>query len=123
MNLAQDRLSQSAGTARVEVSKAEKANQEFLERYYSPEYSDLRKMRKKNPDEYAAGMATLKGQIKNEFGIAPTVMSGGNATAPAPAPVTTKPKQVLPPGTTTGKLVPGKGTEVFKDGKLVGYAN
>ena len=128
MNLAQDRLSQSAGTARVEVSKAEKANQEFLERYYSPEYSDLRKMRKKNPDEYAAGMAKLKNQVKNEFGISPTVMSGGNTPAPAPAanapaPVATKPKQVLPPGTTTGKLVPGKGTEVFKDGKLIGYAN
>jgi hypothetical protein len=85
MNLAQDRLSQSAGTARVEVSKAEKANQEFLERYYSPEYSDLRKMRKKNPDEYAAGMAKLKNQVKNEFGISPTVMSGGNTPAPAPA--------------------------------------
>jgi hypothetical protein len=84
-------------------------------------------MRKKNPTEYAAGVAKLKGQIKNEFGIAPTVMSGGNAPAPAetpaPAPVATKPKQVLPPGTTTGKLVPGKGTEVFKDGKLIGYAN
>jgi len=127
MNLAQDRLSKSAGTGRVDVSRVEKANQEFLERYYTPEYSDLRKMRKKNPTEYAAGVAKLKGQIKNEFGIAPTVMSGGNAPAPAetpaPAPVATKPKQVLPPGTTTGKLVPGKGTEVFKDGKLIGYAN
>jgi len=127
MNIAQDRLSKSASTNRVEVSKVEKANQEFLERYYTPEYSDLRKMRKKNPTEYAAGVAKLKGQIKNEFGIAPTVMSGGNAPAPAetpaPAPVATKPKQVLPPGTTTGKLVPGKGTEVFKDGKLIGYAN
>jgi hypothetical protein len=83
MNLAQDRLSKSAGTNRVEVSKIEKANQEFLERYYSPEYADLRKMRKKNPTEYAAGMASLKGQVKNEFGVAPTVMSGGNAPAPA----------------------------------------
>jgi hypothetical protein len=127
MNIAQDRLSKSASTNRVEVSKVEKANQEFLERYYTPEYSDLRKMRKKNPTEYAAGIAKLKNQIKNEFGIAPTVMSGGNAPAPAetpaPAPAATKPKQVLPPGTTTGKLVPGKGTEVFKDGKLIGYAN
>ena len=128
MNLAQDRLSKSAGTNRVEVSRIEKANQEFLERFYTPEYSDLRKMRKKNPTEYAAGIAKLKDQIKNEFGVAPTVMSGGNTPAPAPAanapaPVATKPKQVLPPGTTTGKLVPGKGTEVFKDGKLIGYAN
>jgi hypothetical protein len=42
--------------------------------------------------------------------------------APSPAPVA-KPKSVLPPGTTTGKVVPGKGTEVLKDGKLIGYAN
>jgi hypothetical protein len=45
------------------------------------------------------------------------------APAPAPAPAVAKPKQVLPPGSTTGKFVPGKGTEVFKDGKLIGYAN
>jgi hypothetical protein len=123
MNLAQDRLSKSAGTGRVEVSKVEKANQEFLERYYTPEYSDLRKMRKKNPTEYAAGIAKLKNQIKNEFGITPTVMSGGNAPAPAETPAAAPAKSALPPGTTTGKLVPGKGTEVFKDGKLIGYAN
>ena len=86
MNLAQAQLSKSAGTGRVDVSRVEKANQEFLERYYTPEYSDLRKMRKKNPTEYAAGIAKLKNQIKTEFGIAPTVMSGGNAPAPAPAP-------------------------------------
>jgi hypothetical protein len=123
MNLAQDRLSKSAGTGRVDVSRVEKANQEFLERYYTPEYSDLRKMRKKNPTEYAAGIAKLKNQIKNEFGIAPTVMSGGNAPAPAETPAAAPAKSALPPGTTTGKLVPGKGTEVFKDGKLIGYAN
>jgi hypothetical protein len=111
MNLAQDRLSKSAGTGRVDVSRVEKANQEFLERYYTPEYSDLRKMRKKNPTEYAAGIAKLKNQIKNEFGIAPTVMSGGNApapasvpapaTAPAAAPSTTPPISALKEGVAT----------------------
>jgi hypothetical protein len=44
-----------------------------------------------------------------------------NQQAAAPAPAAGK--QVLPPGSTTGKFVPGKGTEVFKDGKLIGYAN
>jgi hypothetical protein len=39
----------------------------------------------------------------------------GARTAPTP-------KSVLPPGSTTGKLVRGKGTEVFVNGKLVGYA-
>jgi hypothetical protein len=29
---------------------------------------------------------------------------------------------VLPPGATTGKFVQGKGTEVFVNGKLAGYA-
>jgi hypothetical protein len=53
----------------------------------------------------------------------------GNNPAPAPAPVPApKPnaapaKSVLPPGTTTGKFIQGKGTEVLKDGKVIGYAN
>lgn len=94
MNLAQAQLSKSAGTGRVDVSRVEKANQEFLERYYTPEYSDLRKMRKKNPTEYAAGIAKLKNQIKTEFGIAPTVMSGGNAPAPVDSPAPAAPAAV-----------------------------
>jgi hypothetical protein len=40
--------------------------------------------------------------------------------APTPAPAA---KSVLPLGTTTGKFVQGKGTEVLKDGKVIGYAN
>jgi|LakMenEpi03Aug12_release.lakeMendotaPanAssembly.Ray.scaffolds.fasta_scaffold02765_39 hypothetical protein len=110
MNIAQDRLSKSASTNRVEVSKVEKANQEFLERYYTPEYSDLRKMRKKNPTEYAAGIAKLKNQIKNEFGIAPTVMSGGNAPAPAdsPAPAAAPAVSSTPP---VSKLKEGVATK------------
>jgi hypothetical protein len=42
--------------------------------------------------------------------------------APA-APAVPVAKSVLPPGATTGKVVPGKGTEVFQNGKLIGYAN
>jgi hypothetical protein len=40
----------------------------------------------------------------------------------APAKAAAAPKQVLPDGSTTGKFVQGKGYEVFKDGKLIGYA-
>jgi len=108
MNLAQDRLSKSAGTGRVDVSRVEKANQEFLERYYTPEYSDLRKMRKKNPTEYAAGIAKLKNQIKNEFGITPTVMSGGNAPAPAETPAAAPAVSSTPP---VSKLKEGVATK------------
>lgn len=42
------------------------------------------------------------------------------AATPTPAPAA---KSVLPLGTTTGKFVQGKGTEVLKDGKVIGYAN
>ena len=41
----------------------------------------------------------------------------------APAPAAGNPKPVLPPGSTPGKFVPGKGTEIYKDGKLIGYGN
>ena len=46
-----------------------------------------------------------------------------DAAPAAPAPAAAKPKSVLPPGSTPGKFVPGKGTEIYKDGKLIGYAN
>jgi len=48
-----------------------------------------------------------------------TAPASKSAPAPASKPA---PKSVLPPGSTTGKLVPGKGYEVFVNGKLVGYA-
>jgi hypothetical protein len=111
MNLAQAQLSKSAGTGRVDVSRVEKANQEFLERYYTPEYSDLRKMRKKNPTEYAAGIAKLKNQIKTEFGIAPTVMSGGNAPAPADSPAPAAPAAASSTTPPVNKLKEGVATK------------
>ena len=43
---------------------------------------------------------------------------------PAPAKPAAAPKSVLPPETTTGKFVQGKGTEVLdKAGNVIGYAN
>jgi hypothetical protein len=51
---------------------------------------------------------------------APKAGSGAPAAAPAAAP---KPAAQIPTGATYGKAVPGKGTEVFVGGKLVGYAN
>jgi hypothetical protein len=48
-----------------------------------------------------------------------------SGAVPAPKAVAPKqPKQVLPPNTTTGKFVPGKGTEVLnKAGEVIGHAN
>lgn len=43
--------------------------------------------------------------------------------APAAAPTAAKPKSVVPPGAVPGKFVPGKGTELYLNGKLIGYGN
>jgi hypothetical protein len=47
------------------------------------------------------------------------------ATAPAAAApaASSGSGSVIPTGGRVGKFVPGKGTEIFKDGKLIGYAN
>lgn len=55
----------------------------------------------------------------------PTSISAAPAakpTAAASAPAA-KPIEALPPGTTYGKVVTGKGTEVILNGKVIGYAN
>jgi hypothetical protein len=51
------------------------------------------------------------------------VIANPKVAPKAAAPKAAAPKSVLPPGTTTGKFVQGKGTEVLKDGKVIGYAN
>jgi hypothetical protein len=62
----------------------------------------------------AAGEAYVKDyMVKNPTTAAPAAKPA--AAAPA--------KSVLPSGTTTGRFVQGKGTEVLKDGKVIGYAN
>ena len=45
------------------------------------------------------------------------------AATPAAAPATPKPITELPPGTTYGKVIPGKGTEAILNGKVIGYVN
>jgi hypothetical protein len=125
MNLAQDRLSKSAGTERNRITSVKDANEEFANRVL---YDREARKVKADPAKYKARGEEIRRQVETEFGIKPTADVPNTVATPAPAanapaPVATKPKQVLPPGTTTGKLVPGKGTEVFKDGKLIGYAN
>jgi hypothetical protein len=55
------------------------------------------------------------------IGDSSPVASGIAASGPTPAKAV--PASQIPAGTTFGKAVPGKGTEVLKDGKVIGYAN
>jgi hypothetical protein len=103
MNAAQAQLSKSAGTARVELGKVEKANEAFENRMISTATRDLRAMRKKDPVAYKAGVKALKQEIEREFGVTPTVKAVGEdtptaATAPAAAPATSAP--------TAGRITP-----------------
>jgi hypothetical protein len=119
MNSAQAQLSKSAGTERNRITSVKEANTEFANRILMDR--EARKLRSK-PDEYKARAEAIRREVETEFGIKPDA-----AVPPAPAPVPAQAPaaggSVLPPGTTLGKVVPGKGTEVLKNGKLIGYAN
>ena len=80
-----------------------------------------------NPDSYP----TLKGltgparlneinNIVRQSTITPQLAATRGAPTAAPR---AAPASQIPSGTTFGKVVPGKGTEVIKDGKVIGYAN
>jgi len=106
MNLAQAQLSKSAGTGRVEVSKVEKANEEFRDRML--ENRELRRLRKTNPTAYNEGVAKIKKQIETEFGIKPTITTyddtapaAAPASVPAPAASSTPPVNKLKEGVAT----------------------
>lgn len=69
--------------------------------------------------------AEMELQVRNEaragYDLPPL---GGAKSAPAKAaPAKAVPASQIPAGTTFGKVVPGKGTEVLKNGKVIGYAN
>lgn len=117
MNAAQDRLSKSAGTARVEVSKVEKANEELRNRML--ENRELRRIRKTNPTAYNEGVAKIKKEIETEFGVKPTLTTYDEtapaAPAPAAAPSATPPVSALKEGVAT-KFKNGQ-TWTLKNGK------
>ena len=95
MNAAQAQLSKSAGTARVELSKVEKANEAFENRMISTATRELRASRTKDPVAYKAGVKALKQEIEREFGVAPTAKAVGEdaptTSASAPAAVSSTP--------------------------------
>lgn len=107
MNRAQDRMSKSAGTERVEVSKIDKANTEFNNRMLTDPY--LRKLRRTDEKAYDAEVAKMRDEIEKRFGVRPTdedpntlgraakpTGSGIPSALPKPAASATVPP--LPPG-------------------------
>jgi hypothetical protein len=83
---------------------------------------DPRRKREWEAKVKAAGSEQAAGEayIKDYMGAKPVAAPVAKPAA-APTKAAAAPKQVLPPGATTGKTT-AKGTEVFVDGKLVGYA-
>jgi len=82
----------------------------------NPEY------RKATPERKEEMKAELRNNARAAYGLPPLKPIKAPAASAAPA-AKPAPASQIPAGTTYGKAVPGKGTEVFKDGKLIGYAN
>jgi hypothetical protein len=118
MNNAQDRLSKSAGTARVDVSRVEKANAEFSNRMIDPSTKALRLKRNTDPAAYQAGIKALKEEIRKEFGVAPTEKAAGedDAVPAAPAPAAPAPAA----GPITPEAFQAKWAKLKPGQKLVG---
>ena len=98
---------QMAGAPAVDARIRKDINEDWRKEKYQPSYIDA-----KDKEAYERDW---RAKWKRDNPDA--------APAAAPAPAAAKPKSVLPPGSTPGKFVPGKGTEIYKDGKLIGYGN
>jgi microsomal dipeptidase-like Zn-dependent dipeptidase len=83
----------------------------------SPEYLNAK------PEVRAQMAEDAKIEAYARFGLAPPKVATAAPAAAKAAPAKTVPASQIPAGTTFGKVVPGKGTEVLKDGKVIGYAN
>jgi hypothetical protein len=81
----------------------------------SPDYLNAK------PEVRTQMVEDAKVEVYSRFGLAPPKAAAPAKAAAAPA--RTVPASQIPAGTTFGKAVPGKGTEVLKDGKVIGYAN
>jgi hypothetical protein len=83
----------------------------------SPDYLNAK------PEVRTQMVEDAKVEVYSRFGLAPPKAGSAAPAKAAPAPTKTVPASQIPAGTTFGKAVPGKGTEVLKDGKVIGYAN
>jgi len=111
-------------TMRVAASK--EAAEEIRRQTFNPK-SEL--YQAKTPEAQNIIKARILNEKRAELGLPPTTAAAASTAAPAApaaakaAPAKTVPASQIPAGTTFGKVVPGKGTEVLKDGKVIGYAN
>jgi hypothetical protein len=112
-----------ADTLAADLSKAAEAAAQkvkssipYLQAMKQKDQATMDRLEKEAREGVTKGFQTVRQTVNPNAQSTPASKS---APAPAPKPA---PKSVLPPGSTTGKLVPGKGYEVFVNGKLVGYA-
>jgi hypothetical protein len=119
MNTAQAQLSKSAGTARVDLTKVEKANEAFENRMLSMATKELRSLRTKDPEKYKAGIKALKKEIEREFGVIPTVEAPGENAPVTPTPI---PRDTPAPaaGPITPEAFQAKWAKLKPGQKLVG---
>jgi len=114
--------SEVAGDAR-ELEWAKTVNTEVDKRIASTGITDYGRdpEYRKDPIKFKLDLAK---RIRAEVLADPNFKKPGAAAAPAAAaPATPKPIAELPPGTTYGKVIPGKGTEAILDGRVIGYVN
>lgn len=119
-NIAQEKLSLSAGTARADTDKIDKANKEFRNAYFDQQNQKLRAMRTAKPDEYAAGVKALRDQIEARYGVRPDAPAPTSDTPP-PTPI---PRDTPPPDSPAGSITPeafqAKWAKLKPGQKLVG---
>jgi hypothetical protein len=99
MNIAQDRISKSAGTFRAEITAREKADEWIQSQLFGPKGMQYRKLQRENPAEYKKVMEELELESERRYGVrgsAANIPSTAPTAAPKPAPSSSAPTP--PPG-------------------------
>jgi len=112
----------SSGQDLDATKAAEGLAQKNIERlaFFNAEYRN----KKTTPDRKAEMELQVRNEARAAFGLPPMAPTKSDAgKTPPPGAGKALPASKIPTGTTFGKVVPGKGTEVLKDGKVIGYAN
>jgi hypothetical protein len=94
MNIAQDRISKSAGTFRAEITAREKADEWIQSQLFGPKGMQYRKLQRENPAEYKKVMEELELESERRYGVrgsAANIPSTAPTAAPKPAPSSSAP--------------------------------
>jgi hypothetical protein len=95
MNIAQDRISKSAGTFRAEITAREKADEWIQSQLFGPKGMQYRKLQRENPAEYKRVMDELELESERRYGVrgsAANIPSTAPTAAPKPAPSSSAPR-------------------------------